>query len=78
MVLSTKEAILKEKRTAMESFNGPMGLPTMENFCSIIFTEKESINGLMEENMMAIGKIIRWREEDSLFGMMGESTKANT
>lgn len=59
------------------SFYGQMDLHTQASFKIIIFTEKVFTHGQMVENMMEIGKIIKWMGVDHLCGQMEENIQDN-
>ena len=42
---------------------------------TISFTERELMNGLIKDNMLGIGKIIKWMEMEYLYGLMVGSMK---
>ncbi len=46
---------------------------TKVNSITTIYKEKVFIFGLIKDNMMEIGKIIKWMEKDYSHGVMDES-----
>ena len=46
---------------------------TKVNSIITIYKEKEFISGLIKDNMMEIGKIIKWMEKEYSHGVMDES-----
>ena len=75
MELSLKVNTKKVKRKEKGILHGQM-VPTMwGTFTTIIFTEKECIDGLMEEYMTVRGKIIKCMDMEYFLGQMVGGTK---
>jgi len=77
MELNMKALTIWERNTDTESSIGLMDQDMKENFWTIIFMEKEFMNGQMEENMMEIGNKIKWMGKVFLHGQMEEDIKDN-
>lgn len=54
-----------------------MEVHIQESLLIIIFKEKEFINGLIKENILEIGKIIKWMGMEFLLGKMDVNTKVS-
>lgn len=72
-----KEIMLMEEKKGEVNLLGQMAPTLMESSRTIIFTAKEFITGVMEEDMMETGAITRCTEWDYLHGAMEENMKAN-
>ena len=75
MGLHMKGIINKEKKVDKENSNGLMGVPMMVNLRIIILMEKGFIHGEIKDNILEIGKIIKWMDMEFLLGLMGEDIK---
>jgi hypothetical protein len=54
----------------VDNLNGLMEPLMMENFKKIIFMVKENINGVIKENILEIGKTIKWMEKEFSLGQV--------
>jgi hypothetical protein len=54
----------------LDILNGQMELLIKEISKRIIFMVKESIFGVIKENLLEIGKIIKWMERENLLGQV--------
>ena len=70
-----REIIVTVKNMAKANFYGQTVRLMKENSLKITLKEKVLINGLMEECMWGIGRIIKWMEEVFLLGKMVENMK---
>ena len=75
MVLSIMDRIRMEISMALESLIGVITRHMRENSKTIIFMEKESIDGQIKGNIQAIGIVTRCTVKACLFGMMAGNTK---
>lgn len=48
--------------------HGQMEVSIEDSFSKTILKARESINGLMDDNMRELGKLIKWKEKDYLHG----------
>jgi division protein CdvB (Snf7/Vps24/ESCRT-III family) len=72
-----KENLQKEWKTAEEELISKMALIMKEIFLMILWMDRESVFGQMEENMKEIGWIIKCMEKEFLLGRMGLNMKEN-
>ena len=72
MVPAMKANILKEKSMEKENFNGQMVVSIPVILMTIIFMERVSMNGLMEEFTMEIGLTTKWKVMELSHGQMVE------
>jgi hypothetical protein len=63
MVQDMLDSTLKVKKKEKVLFTGSMDLNMKDNSITIPFTDMESTNGLMVENMLETGKIIKCMEK---------------
>ena len=73
MVPHMKANIFKVKSTDTGNLPGLIKALTLESFMTTIFMDKVFMNGLMEEFLMEIGEIIKWRVMDVSHGQMEEN-----
>ena len=52
----------------LEFSHGLMEVSTEASFSKTILRAMAFINGLMDDNMKVLGKLIKWKEKDSLHG----------
>lgn len=78
MELDTRDFICLVRSMGMVTLNGQMGQPTLDNFWTTTYMEKESTNGLMDEGLKETGRTIKWTEEGFLSGLTIEGMKVNT
>ena len=60
----------KVKNKVRVNFNGQTVQIMKVNLLIIIFTDLVPIRGLMDENIKANGRIIKWMDKGSFFGLM--------
>lgn len=60
----------KVKNKVRVNFNGQTVHIMKVNLLIIIFTDLVPIHGLMDENIKANGRIIKWMDKGSFFGLM--------
>jgi len=77
MELDMKDNIIWEKNMEVANFIGQTVHYMKVIFTIIIFTAREHMNGLMEENILEIGKIIKWMAKVYLPGQMVENIMVN-
>lgn len=65
-----RETTSLEKKTDMDNFFGQINLLTVEILLITTFMDREGIGGLMVENTMAIGNVIRCMVKVFLHGQM--------
>jgi hypothetical protein len=70
MGLVIKDFTIMEKNKELDNLNGQMVLLIKEISKRIIFMVKESIIGLMVENLLEIGKIEKWMERENILGQV--------
>ena len=68
MVLSILVTMRWVKSKVKDFLHGMMGVYTIENSKIIIFKVKVYIPGQMAENISEIGKIIKWKDQESSLG----------
>lgn len=67
MVIVIKANIKMEKKMVEEFLNGLKVRSMLENFFKMSDKDKVNIVGMMEENMLVNGKIIKWMAEEYIF-----------
>ena len=77
MVLNMKVTISLGKKTASDSFYGPINLAIAETFSIIIFTVTVLINGQTAVNFQETGFVTKCTETEFSHGLMGENMKVS-
>lgn len=75
MELSTTETILMGRNMGKVLSSGLIMLLIKETLMTTIFTGLELISGLMDENTLGIGRIIKCMDEEYSNGQMAEDMK---